>query len=340
MSVQGLVKKVCNRHFLLNNAIIIVLIVLMGILVTINPALLSRNNISYILFQASPRLILALAVGGIIVLGGTDLSAGRMIGMVGLISATVLQAPDYTLKLYPNLPPLPLIVPLVFCMVICCGFTICHALLVARFKIAPFIASMGLSLVVYGFASMYGNTINNMAPTAGLDPRYTKFAQGALTIFGFRIAYVFIYALVVSILVWVIWNKTPLGKMMFAVGGNPEAAIVSGINLTKIYILVYILAGILYAFSGFLEAARTGSANSNLGSGYELDAIAACVVGGVSMRGGIGKVTGIIAGVMIFQLISYGLVFIGTDVYLQYVVKGLIIVFAIAVDTQKYIKKR
>jgi methyl-galactoside transport system permease protein len=316
------------------------MIVLMGTLIVINPALLSRNNISYILSQASPRLILALAIGGIIVLGGTDLAAGRMIGMVGLICATVLQAPDYSLRLYPNLPRLPLFVPLLFSMVICCIFTIGHALLVAKLKIAPFIASLGLSLVVYGVASIYGNKINNMAPTAGLDSRYTNFAQGAITVFGFRVAYVLIYAAIVTFIVWMIWNKTPLGKMMYAVGGNAEAAIVSGINVTKIFILIYILAGILYAFSGFLEAARTGSANSNLGADYALDGIAACVVGGVSMRGGIGKVSGVIAGVMIFQMISYGLVFIGTDIYLQFVVKGLIIIFAIAIDTQKYIKKR
>ena len=104
--------------------------------------------------------------------------------------------------------------------------------------------------------------------------------------------------------------------------------------------LVYLIAGVLYAFSGFLEAARTGSANNQLGEGYELDAIAACVVGGVSMRGGIGKVSGIISGVFIFQMITYGLVFMGVDSFVQYIVKGLIILFAIAVDTQKYVKKR
>jgi methyl-galactoside transport system permease protein len=126
---------------------------------------------------------------------------------------------------------------------------------------------------------------------------------------------------------------------MYAVGGNPEAAKVSGVNVMKTTVLVYILAGVLYGVGGFLEAARIGSANNGTGFGYELDAIAACVVGGISFSGGIGKVSGAIAGVLMFTIISYGMTFIGLDQYYQYIIKGIIIVAAVAMDTRKYLKK-
>jgi len=337
---MGATKRGKLHYFLLNNAIYIVLLMIIVVLVWLNPMLLSGRNISYILSQAEPRIILALAVGGIIILGGTDLSAGRILGMAGLFCASLLQATDYPLRIYQSLPRLPLVVPLFLAMVLCCFFTVSHSLLVSRLKVAPFIASLGIQLVVYGSLSLYGVWMNNSSPVAGFDKAYTNFAGGSIQIFGFRVAYIFLYAIAVTLFIWAIWNKTSLGKRMYAVGGNPDAAIVSGINVTRVFMLVYLIAGVLYAFSGFLEAARTGSANNQLGEGYELDAIAACVVGGVSMRGGIGKVSGIISGVFIFQMITYGLVFMGVNSFVQYIVKGLIILFAIAVDTQKYVKKR
>jgi len=328
------------KTFLLYNAIYIVLGTIIVVLVAVNPALLSKTNISYILSQASPRIILALAMGGLLVLGGTDLSAGSMVGMSGLICASLLQAPNYTLRLFPDMPILPVIIPLLLVVVLSSIITVGHSLLISKLKIAPFIASLGVQLIVYGLISLYNDFLNKMSPVSGLDVRYTNFAQGAFSIFGFRVAYIFVYALITSSIVWLIWNKTTLGKKMFAVGGNAEAATVSGISVVRIYIWVYLIAGILYGFSGFLEAARTGSATNGMGAGYHLDAIAACVVGGLSMRGGVGKVSGIIVGVFIFQMINYGLVFMGVNPFIQFVVKGIIIIFAITIDTQKYIKKR
>jgi methyl-galactoside transport system permease protein len=126
---------------------------------------------------------------------------------------------------------------------------------------------------------------------------------------------------------------------MFAVGGNPEAAKVSGVNVMGTTIMVYVMAGVLYGIGGYLEAARIGSANPSTGFGYELDAIAACVVGGISFSGGIGKVSGAIAGVLMFTIISYGMTFVGLDQYYQYIIKGVIIIAAVALDTRKYLKK-
>jgi methyl-galactoside transport system permease protein len=126
---------------------------------------------------------------------------------------------------------------------------------------------------------------------------------------------------------------------MFAVGGNPEAAAVSGVNVVGTFILVYMMAGILYGLGGFLEAGRIGSANNSSGFNYELDAIAACVVGGISFSGGVGKVSGAIAGVLLFTVMSYGMIFANISFEYQNIIKGFIIVFAVALDTRKYLKK-
>ena len=124
-------------------------------------------------------------------------------------------------------------------------------------------------------------------------------------------------ALVVAAFVWVLYNKTRFGKNIYAIGGNPEATKVSGVNVARNLIMMYVFAGVLYGLAGCLEAARTGGATNNYGNMYELDAIAAAVVGGVSTSGGIGTVPGIMVGVLIFSVINYGLTFIGMSPYLQ-----------------------
>jgi len=127
---------------------------------------------------------------------------------------------------------------------------------------------------------------------------------------------------------------------MFAIGGNPEAAEVSGVNLTKNIILIFLISGVLYGLAGFLEAGRVGSATSNTGINYELDAISACVVGGVSFTGGVGTIPGVLIGTIILQFINYGLNFIGVSPYLQYIIKGFIIIMAVAIDVRKYLVKK
>ena len=140
--------------------------------------------------------------------------------------------------------------------------------------------------------------------------------------------------------VWILWNKTRFGKNIFAIGGNPEAAKVSGVNVALNLLIIYALSGVFYAFGGMLEAGRIGSATNNLGFMYELDAIAACVVGGVSFSGGVGTVLGVVTGVIIFTVINYGLTYIGVNPYWQYIIKGAIIIFAVALDSLKYARKK
>ncbi len=156
----------------------------------------------------------------------------------------------------------------------------------------------------------------------------------------FKIPYLIIYATIVTIVIWFLWNKTRFGKNIYAIGGNKEAALVSGVNVTKYTILIYTVAGMLYGLGGSLEAARIGSATNNTGNMYELDAISACIVGGLSFNGGVGTVSGVVTGVLIFQVIAYGLSFIGVNPYMQFIIKGLIIISAVALDSRKHNKKK
>lgn len=330
-----------TTQFLMNNAIYIVLIILLAVIIAISPDFLTINNFRNILAQASTRVIIALGVGGILITEGTDLSAGRMVGLAAVVSASLLQATDYAYRMYPHLQRLPIFVPILIAMVVCGIVSLINGIVISVFKVPPFIATLGMMIIVYGLNSTYFDRPPLGAqPIGGLDPQFSNFVLGSFGSGNFSFPYLIIYAIIVTIIIWVLWNKTRFGKNMYAIGGNTEAAAVSGVNVTKYLILIYVLAGVLYGFAGALEAGRVGSATNNTGNMYELDAIAACVVGGVSTSGGIGTVPGIITGVLIFQVINYGLAFIGVNAYMQYIVKGLIIVCAVAIDIRKYIKKK
>lgn len=329
------------KETLMNNAIYVVLVALLIVIVSMSPDFLSLTNFRNILTQASTRIIIALGIAGILVTQGTDLSAGRQVGLAAVISASLLQAPNYAYKMYPNLKQLNIFIPILLVMIACALFGMLNGIVVSKLHVTPFIATLGMMIIVYGVNSIYFDRPPYGAqPIGGLDPKFTKFAQGSFNIGGFMIPYLVIYAIITIAVMWFIWNKTKLGKNMFAIGGNPEAAAVSGVNVARNIIIIYTLAGLLYGFAGSLEAARVGTATNNTGNMYELDAIAACVVGGVSFSGGIGTISGVVIGVIIFQVINYGLAFIGVSVYLQYIIKGLIIISAVAIDTRKYIKKK
>lgn len=329
------------QEFMMNNAIFLVLLGLLAIIIAIDPAFVSVRNFRNILTQSSTRIIMALGVGGIIVAKGTDLSLGRQVGLAAVISASLLQAPEYTYRMYPDLPQLNIFIPILMVMMITGFFSFINGVVVSKFKVDPFIATLGMMVIVYGVNSIYYDRPPYGAqPIGGLDPAFMKFAQGSFNIGGFIIPYLVIYAALVTAIIWVLWNKTKFGKNIFAIGGNQEAAIVSGVNVVKYLLMVYTLAGLLYGLGGALEAARIGTATNNTGNMYELDAISACIVGGLSFSGGIGTISGIVTGVLIFQVIAYGLSFIGVNPYLQFIIKGLIIITAVAIDTRKTIKKK
>ena len=330
-----------TSDFLINNAIYIVIIFLVIAVIIQEPSFLSYRVFRNILSQSSVRLILAFGVGGIIILQGTDLSLGRIVGFAAIISGSLLQSATYGSRFYPNLPQLPLFIPLLTAIVVSSAFTLINGLVVAYLKIHPFLATLGASVAIYGILSMYfASGAPGPQPIGGFSAEYTQLVTGRIDWFGMDIPYLIIYAAIVSFIMWILWNKTKFGKNMYAVGGNPEAAKVSGVSIVKTTILVYLLAGVLYGLGGFLEAARIGSVNSGTGINYELDAIAAAVVGGISFSGGVGKISGAVAGVLMFTVISYGMNFLGLDVFYQYIIKGVIIVAAVALDVRKYLLKK
>jgi methyl-galactoside transport system permease protein len=335
-------------QFFINNAILFIILAMIVVVIVLEPSFLSVRVFTNILRQSSVRLIIAFGVAGIINLQGTDLSFGRQVGFAAVITGSLLQAPDYLNRFYPDLwltsSPIfvRLIFPLLVSMLVLGVISVINGLVAAVFKVHPFIVTLGTSVTVYGILSLYfGAGAPGPQPIGGFDTDYSAFVNGYMFDFGnwTGIPNLIVYAIIVSILMWVLWNKTKFGKDMYAVGGNPEAAKVSGVNVVKTFVLVYLLAGVLYALGGFLEAARIGSANNSTGFGYELDAIAACVVGGISFSGGVGRVSGAIAGVLMFTIIAYGMNFLGLDVFYQYIIKGIIIVTAVALDTRKYLKK-
>ena len=323
------------KNLILNGGIYLVLLLLLVLIVMKDPTFLSLLNIQNILTQSSVRIIIALGVAGLIVTQGTDLSVGRQVGMAALVSATLLQAMTNVNKVFKGLPTLPIPVVVIGALI-----GLITGLIVAKLNVVPFVATMGTMVIVYGINSLYFDFVG-ASPVAGFDRKYSLVAQGALFQIGqLRLSYLIIYAVIAIVFMWTLWNKTVFGKNLFAVGGNPEAARVSGVNVAKTILIVYMLSGVMYAIGGFLEAARIGSATNNLGFMYEMDAIAACVVGGVSFSGGVGKISGVVAGVIIFTLINYGLTYIGISPYWQYIIKGIIIITAVAIDVLKYRKNK
>ena len=212
----------------------------------------------------------------------------------------------------------------------------------AKLHMHPFIVTLGTQLISYGLCCIYieNQPSGSTQALSSLDQRYLALATGSVDIFGFKLPYLVIIFLLLGVLTWLVWNKTRFGKNMFAVGGNSEAAEVSGVSVTKTIMGVFLYAGLMYGIASFLEGARIQSVGTATGINYEPDAIAGCVIGGVSFNGGIGTVPGVVIGSIILQAINYGLYFLGVNAYLQYIIRGAIIIIAVAIDVQKYVAKK
>jgi methyl-galactoside transport system permease protein len=324
------------KTFFLKYALIFALFVLILVVIIIEPNFMKIDVLLDILSQSSIKMIIALGICMTLLIAGTDLSAGRMVGLAAVISTSMLQIPTYANRFYPGLPQVPVILPIIIAILVCGLFGVLNGFLVAKFNMHPFIATLATQVMIYGVASLYFDLPpNNSQPIGGVRGDFTVIAQYK---FLGNISILIPIALVVTIVMWFILNKTVFGKNIYAIGGNMEAARVSGVNVFKTIMGIFIFAGLLYGFGGVLEAARTAGATNNYGNGYELDAIAACCVGGVSLAGGIGKVSGIVVGVLIFTVIQYGLQFIGVSPYWQQIIKGIIIAIAVAIDLSKYKK--
>ncbi|WP_331665938.1 galactose/methyl galactoside ABC transporter permease MglC [Anaerosporobacter sp.] len=330
------------KEALINNALYILLIIAVIYTYTQNQRFLTVNSIVNIVSLSAANIPIACGIAGCIVLTGTDLSAGRIVGLTACISASLLQSATYATKMFPNLPVLP--IPLVILIVIIVGGIIgwVNGFFVAKFQLHPFIVTLATQLIVYGLLLMYIMINgNNGQPLSGLDKSFKTFVTGSVvSLFGVPIPNYVWYACIVVAIMWFIWNKTTFGKNMFAVGSNPEAANVSGVNVMKTTIMVHTLAGCMYGITGFIESARIGSNQANTGLNYECDAIAACVIGGVSFVGGTGKIRGVVLGVFLLRIIFVALNFLSINQNTQYIIKGLIILIACAIDMRKYLVRK
>ena len=329
---------------LLNNALIIIMLAVAAYVAITQPSFLAPRSLVNLLSLTAAYLPVALGIAGCIVLTGTDLSAGRAVGITACVAASLLQASDAANKMWPNIGTLP--IPLVILIVVGIGALIgaFNGFFVAKFKLHPFIVTLATQLILYTILLLYiqqGN--NNGMAISGLADNYRNFVVGnppLLTFGEIKIPNYVIYAVLLTVLMWFIWNKTTFGKNMFALGAHEEAARVSGVNVFATTIAVFALAGAMYGWAGFVESARIASNTANTGVNYELDAIAACVIGGVSFVGGIGKISGIVIGVIMLRLIFVALPLVGMDQNLQYAIKGGIILFACALDMRKYLVKK
>ena len=334
-----------KRDFLLKNGLYIAIVIIFIILCAITPIvkgvpLLTYNNVLNILQQASPRMFLALGVAGLILLAGTDLSIGRMVGM-GMTTATIIMHQDINTGSvfghvfdFTGLPtPAKVILALVVCVALCTCFTTVAGCFTAKFKMHPFISTMANMLIIFGLTTYATKGVSFGAIESAIPGKVIPRINGFPTII--------LWAVAAVIVVWFIWNKTTFGKNLYAVGGNAEAASVSGISVFKVTVGAFILAGILYGFGSWLECLRMmGSGSAAYGQGWETDAIAACVVGGVSFTGGIGKISGVVVGVLIFTALTYSLTILGIDTNLQFIVSGIIILVAVTLDCLKYVQKK
>ena len=332
-------------NFLYKNGLYIVIVLIFIGLCIITPmvkhtSLLTPTNVLNILQQASPRMFLALGVAGLILLTGTDLSVGRMVGM-GMVTSTIIMHQGVNtggvFGLIFDFTGLPVAFRAILALVVTTCLTTCFASIagffMARFKMHPFISTMANMLIIFGLVTYATKGVSFGAIEPTIPMIFIPKVNGFPTII--------IWAVIAIAVIWFIWNKTRFGKNLYAVGGNPEAASVSGISVFKVTMGAFVLAGIMYGFGSWLECMRmVGSGSAAYGQGWDMDAIAACVVGGVSFTGGIGKISGVVVGVSIFTALTYSLTILGIDTNLQFIFEGIIILAAVTLDCLKYVQKK
>lgn len=319
-------------NLLINNGVIIVMVILVTYTGITNDRFLTSDNFINILMNMSARLVIALGISGCVITGGCDLSAGRMIGLAACIAGTLLQKTDYSGKFFPNLEPLNIFAALLIVVAITGAFGSITGFAVAFLHIPPFIATLAMMEIVYGIALIY----TGATPLGGYTKEYTSLATGKFL----GISYLIWIAVIIVALVWFLFNMTRHGKYMYAIGGNPQAAEVAGVPVKRTMVLIYMGAAMMYGLAGFMLGAKAGGASVNLGLGYEMEAIAACTIGGVSVTGGRGKVSSAIIGVAVFELLKASLQYLGVDANAQYIFIGAVIFVAISLDIRKYVAKK
>lgn len=293
----------------------------------LSPAFLSPINLINVVRQMSIVGLIALGVTGIIVSAGIDLSSGSVVGLTAVVAASLAQSPDNTAAFYPGLH-LPLLVPVVAACLVGALVGLINGSLVAKARIPPFIATLGTYTAIRGAANLY----TSGRPISDLTDDYDFIGQGDF--FGAPVPILILG--VMAIVTHVLYAHTKFGKYIYAIGGNEQAARVSGIDAARYKLLIYVYASFLAGLAGLVVSARIGSGQPGLGVGYELDAIAAAVIGGTSLSaGGIGTVAGTIVGALIIGVLNNTLDLMNVSAFWQQIVKGCIIVGAVIIDQLK-----
>ena len=332
---------------LLNNALYILMAAFIVFTAIVNKNFVSPSSIANIITLAAASLPMALGIGGCIVLTGTDLSGGRVFGLTAAMAAALLQNRAASKLLFENLPKTSggwIIAVLLIVMLVGAVIGLVNGFFVAKFSLHPFIVTLATQLITYGIILMFFQINGNGGgPISNVAQEFKDAVSGPafkIAAWNVSVPWYVIYAFILVVVMWFIWNKTTFGKNMFAVGSNAEAVKVSGVNVFMTTVLVHTLAGAMYGFAGYVEAARLGSITAATGLNNECDAIAACVIGGVSFVGGTGKISGIVLGVFVLRIIFVALNMLGIDPNLQFIIKGGIILAAVALDMRKYLVRK
>lgn len=314
---------------LLNKYAIFVVLIIMAFAMTLTTKnFLTVQNLINLFSSESSRGLLAVGVGLVIIAGGIDLSVGAIMALTSVITASLVQQSTYSNRLWVELPFISTFFAILVGLACGAMVGVVNGVIIAYTKTPPFITTLGTMLIVKGLALIYTNAY----PVPMLRDDFKIIGQGKILLIPY-IVIVFIFILVIA---WVLLNYTRWGKNLYAIGGNELAARVAGVNVEKNLIAVYIWSGCLASISGILLTAKSGSGIGTLGDKYEFDAIAAAIVGGLSFSGGIGRISGIFAGIFILGILNNGLLLMNVSPYLQQIIKGAIIITAVVVDMRKH----
>jgi ribose transport system permease protein len=317
MREESRLKNNMVTSMLRGNAGIIAVLLIIGVALSfLSPYFLTYDNLISVLRQISNNIYLALGMTMVIILGGIDLSVGSIVAMCGTVTVGLISTQGW---------PMALAIPVGLLLGTLVGFI--NGFFVAQFRVPAFIITLSTMNIAKGVAYIYSGGRS----TRIVDDRFNLIGTGYLGPIPLPVVYM---VLLIALFI-LLMNRTRFGTYIYAVGGNRESAHLSGVNMKTVEIAVFTISGFLAAFAGLVLSARMFSGQPSVGEGYELDAIAACVLGGVSMSGGVGRVSGTIFGAMVIGIISNGLNLMSVSSFWQLVVKGIIIATAVLLDTQK-----
>ncbi|MFQ3188375.1 MAG: ribose transport system permease protein [Gammaproteobacteria bacterium] len=306
------------KTFMSDNKSLIGLLILMALVSLASPNFLSVDNLLNILRQTSINAIIAMGMTFVILTAGIDLSVGSILALAGAICATMIAA------------DMPLIFALVTTVMIGAALGASGGAVISFFGVQPFIATLVGMTIIRGLTLVYSD--GRPISTGDLDVAEAFFQWGGGYILGIPVPV--IIAFVVFTLCWFVLNHTKMGRYVYAIGGNEQVARLAGINVSRIKIGVYAISGALAAIAGIILTARLESAQPTAGLSYELDAIAAVVLGGTSLMGGRGRISGTLIGALIIGVLNNALNLMDVSSYYQMIAKGAVILLAVAVDSR------